>query len=109
NDVYAKIADIQRRYPAMQIGVIFDQRGFILNAIDALEHTAIYGAVLAVLIILLFLHSWRSTAIVAVSLPISVLGTLFAAYLLGYSLNTMTLGGLALAVGLIVDDAIVVI
>ncbi len=109
NDVYKKIADIAKRYPSMQIGVIFDQRGFIINAIDALEHTALYGAVLAVLIILLFLHSWRSTLIVAISLPISVLGTLFAAYLLGYSLNTMTLGGLALAVGLIVDDAIVVI
>ena len=93
----------------MQIGVIFDQRGFIVDSINALEHTAIYGAVLAVLVILLFLHSWRSTLIVAISLPISVLGTLFAAYLLGYSLNTMTLGGLALAVGLIVDDAIVVI
>ena len=109
NDVYQKIAEIQKRYPSMHIGVIFDQRGFIVDAINALEHTAIYGAVLAVLIILLFLHSWRSTMIVAVSLPISVLGTLFAAYLFGYSLNTMTLGGLALAVGLIVDDAIVVI
>ena len=109
NDVYKKMDAIKKQYPTMKIGVIFDQRGFITNAINALEHTAIYGAVLAVLIILLFLHSWRSTMIVAVSLPISVLGTLFAAYLLGYSLNTMTLGGLALAVGLIVDDAIVVI
>ncbi|MEO6991761.1 MAG: efflux RND transporter permease subunit [Candidatus Baltobacteraceae bacterium] len=109
NEIYKKIATIEQRYPSMKIGVLFDQRGFIIDAINALEHTAIYGAVLAVLVILLFLHSWRSTMIVAVSLPISVLGTLFAAYLLGYSLNTMTLGGLALAVGLIVDDAIVVI
>ena len=109
NEVYKKIDDIKKRYPSMQIAVLFDQRGFIVDSINALEHTAIYGAVLAVLIILLFLHSWRSTMIVAISLPISVLGTLFAAYLLGYSLNTMTLGGLALAVGLIVDDAIVVI
>ena len=61
------------------------------------------------LIILLFLHSLRSTLIVAVSLPISVLGTFFAAYMLHQSLNMMTLGGLALAVGLIVDDAVVVI
>jgi HAE1 family hydrophobic/amphiphilic exporter-1 len=109
NQIYQKIDDIKKRYPSMQIGVIFDQRGFIVDSINALEHTAIYGAVLAVLIILLFLHSWRSTMIVAISLPIAVLGTLFAAYMLGYSLNTMTLGGLALAVGLIVDDAIVVI
>lgn len=109
NGVYTKIDQIKKRYPSMQIGVLFDQQGFILQAITALEHTAMYGAMLAVLVILLFLHSWRSTAIVAISLPIAVLGTLFAAYILGYSLNTMTLGGLALAVGLIVDDAIVVI
>ncbi|MDQ6826798.1 MAG: efflux RND transporter permease subunit, partial [Candidatus Eremiobacteraeota bacterium] len=109
NGVYKKVADIKGRYPSMKFGVTLDQRGFVLDAISALEHTAIYGAVLAVLIILLFLHSWRSTLIVAISLPISVLGTLFAAYIFNYSLNTMTLGGLALAVGLIVDDAIVVV
>jgi hydrophobic/amphiphilic exporter-1 (mainly G- bacteria), HAE1 family len=107
--VYAKIAQIQKRYPGMHMGVVFDQKGFITDAVTALEHTGIYGAVLAILIILLFLHSWRSTLIVAISLPISVLGTLFAAYMFGFSLNVMTLGGLALAVGLIVDDAIVVI
>jgi len=107
--VYNKIAQIQKRYPGMKIGVVFDQKGFITQAVTALEHTALYGACLAILIILLFLHSWRSTLIVAVSLPISVLGTLFAANMFGFSLNTMTLGGLALAVGLIVDDAIVVI
>jgi hydrophobic/amphiphilic exporter-1 (mainly G- bacteria), HAE1 family len=106
---YRKIDQIQARYAGMKIGVVFDQKSFILEAINALEHTAIYGAILAVLIILLFLHSWRTTLIVAVSLPISVLGTLFIAYVAGYSLNIMTLGGLALAVGLIVDDAIVVI
>ncbi|MBV8688914.1 MAG: efflux RND transporter permease subunit, partial [Candidatus Eremiobacteraeota bacterium] len=107
--VYSKIQQLEKRYPTMKFGITFDQRGFITDAVTALEHTAIYGAVLAVLIILLFLHSWRSTMIVAISLPISVLGTLFAAYILHYSLNVMTLGGLALAVGLIVDDAIVVI
>ena len=107
--VYAKIADFQKRYPTMHFGVVFDQQGFISAAVVALEHTAIYGAILAVLIILLFLHSLRSTLIVAVSLPISVMGTFFASYMLGQSLNIMTLGGLALAVGLIVDDAVVVI
>jgi HAE1 family hydrophobic/amphiphilic exporter-1 len=107
--VYAKIKQLQQRYPGMKMAVVFDQRGFITQAVTALEHTAFYGAMLAVLVILLFLHSWRSTLIVAISLPISVMGTLFAAYMFGYSMNTMTLGGLALAVGLIVDDAIVVI
>ncbi|MBC5810199.1 MAG: efflux RND transporter permease subunit [Candidatus Eremiobacteraeota bacterium] len=107
--VYAKIAQLQRRYPTMHFQPVLEQRGFILEAVTALEHTAIYGAILAILIILLFLHSWRSTLIVAVSLPVSVMGTFFAAFFTHQTLNTMTLGGLALAVGLIVDDAVVVI
>jgi HAE1 family hydrophobic/amphiphilic exporter-1 len=109
NGVYAQIATIQKQYPGMKFGVVLDQRGFIIEAITALEHTAMLGAFLAILIILLFLHSWRSTLIVALTLPISILGTLFIAYVCGYTLNIMTLGGLALAVGLVVDDAIVVI
>jgi HAE1 family hydrophobic/amphiphilic exporter-1 len=107
--IYAKIDQIKKRYPGMQFAVVFDQKSFITQAVQALEHTALYGAVLAILVILLFLHAWRSTVIVAISLPIAVLGTLFAAYMFGFTLNVMTLGGLALAVGLIVDDAIVVI
>lgn len=107
--VYAKIDELQKRYPTMKFGVAFEQRGFILDAITALLHTAAFGAVLAILVILLFLHSWRSTLIVAISLPVSVLGTFFAAFIFHQSLNVMTLGGLALAVGLIVDDAVVVI
>ena len=107
--VYVKIDELKARYPTMHFGIVFDQRGFIEEAIAALEHTAVLGAILAVLIILLFLHSWRSTLIVSVSLPVSVLGTLFAAYITHQTLNTMTLGGLALAIGLIVDDAVVVI
>ncbi|HXP92985.1 MAG TPA: efflux RND transporter permease subunit [Candidatus Binatia bacterium] len=109
NGIYEKIAQIEKRYPGMHFGVVLDQRGFIQDSIAALEHTGLYGAALAILIILLFLHSYRSTIIVAVSLPVSILGTLFAAYAFGQTLNTMTMGGLALAVGLIVDDAIVVI
>ena len=107
--VSRKIDEIQSRYPSMQFATLLDQREFILDAVASLEHTAVYGAVLAVLIILLFLHSWRAMLIVAVSLPVSVLGTLFIAYAFGETLNVMTLGGLALAVGLIVDDAVVVI
>ena len=107
--IYNKIAQMEKRYPGMKLQVAFDQKSFILDSINALEHTAMYGALLAILIVFLFLHSWRTTLIVAVSLPISVLGALFIGYVSGYSLNIMTLGGLALAVGLIVDDAIVVI
>src|SRR6202790_246045 len=107
--VSQRINEIKDRYPSMQFSTLLDQREFILDAVASLEHTAIYGAVLAVLIILLFLHSWRAMLIVAVSLPVSILGTLFIAYGFGETLNVMTLGGLALAVGLIVDDAVVVI
>jgi HAE1 family hydrophobic/amphiphilic exporter-1 len=104
-----KIKQIQERFPAMKFSTLLDQREFILDAVASLEHTAVYGSILAVLIVLLFLHSWRTMLIVAVSLPVSILGTLFIAYLFGFTLNVMTLGGLALAVGLIVDDAVVVI
>jgi HAE1 family hydrophobic/amphiphilic exporter-1 len=104
-----KMAEIRQRYPSIQFTTMLDQREFILTALASLEHTALYGAILAVIIILLFLHSWRATVIVAVSLPVSVLGTLFVAYAFHQTLNVMTLGGLALAVGLIVDDAVVVI
>ena len=107
--VSRKIDEIKDRYPSMRFSTLLDQREFILDAVATLEHTAVYGAVLAVLIILLFLHSWRAMLIVAVSLPVSILGTLFIAYVFGETLNVMTLGGLALAVGLIVDDAVVVI
>lgn len=107
--VAAKAQEIHKAYPSLQFHVAFEQRGFVQAAVDALEHTAMIGAVLAVLIILLFLHSWRSTLIVSISLPVSVLGTLFAIYIFHQTLNTMTLGGLALAIGLIVDDAVVVI
>src|SRR5271166_130978 len=104
-----KIHEIQQRYPSMRFDTMLDQREFILSALASLQHTAIYGAILAVLVILIFLHSWRATIIVAVSLPISILGTLFVMYATHQTVNVMTLGGLALAVGLIVDDAVVVI
>ncbi|HEY7994451.1 MAG TPA: efflux RND transporter permease subunit [Candidatus Eremiobacteraceae bacterium] len=109
NELDTKFADIRSRYPQMHFDAMLDQREFILTAAASLEHTALYGAFLAVLIILVFLHSWRSTVIVAVSLPVSILGTLFVAYMFGETLNVMTLGGIALGVGLIVDDAVVVI
>jgi HAE1 family hydrophobic/amphiphilic exporter-1 len=109
DDVYAKIAKMRHAAPDLQFGVVLDQRDYILESLGALEHAALYGAGLAVLVIFVFLHSWRSTLIVAVSLPISVLGTLFVAYVLHETLNTMTLAGLALAIALVVDDAIVVL
>jgi len=107
--VSAKIGDIIARYPSMKFNTMLDQREFILTALASLEHTALYGAILAVVVILLFLHSWRATVIVGISLPVAVLGATFVAYAFHETINVMTLGGIALAVGLIVDDAVVVI
>jgi HAE1 family hydrophobic/amphiphilic exporter-1 len=104
-----KFDEIKARYPSMRFHTLLDQREFILTALASLQHTAVYGAMLAVLIILFFLHSWRATIIAAISLPISILGTLFVMFVTHQSVNVMTLGGLTLAVGLIVDDAVVVI
>jgi HAE1 family hydrophobic/amphiphilic exporter-1 len=105
----AKINDIVQRYPSIKFNTMLDQREFILMSLASLEHTAMYGAILAVVVILLFLHSWRATIIVGVSLPVAVLGATFVAYVFHETINVMTLGGIALAVGLIVDDAVVVI
>ncbi|HEY5095141.1 MAG TPA: efflux RND transporter permease subunit, partial [Candidatus Eremiobacteraceae bacterium] len=109
NGLSDKINDISQRYPSMKFHTMLDQREFILMALASLEHTALYGAILAVVIILLFLHSWRATVIVAVSLPVAVLGATFVSYVYHETINVMTLGAIALAMGLIVDDAVVVI
>jgi HAE1 family hydrophobic/amphiphilic exporter-1 len=109
NGISDKINDINQRYPSIKWDTMLDQREFILMALASLEHTAMYGAILAVVIILLFLHSWRATIIVGISLPVAVLGATFVAYVFHETINVMTLGGIALAVGLIVDDAVVVL
>ena len=93
--------------PGMTVEVLADQSRFVTAAISGLLSEALIAAALTAAMILLFLGSWRSTLIVAVSIPLSVLVALIVMRLLGYTLNAMTLGGLALAVGILVDDATV--
>jgi multidrug efflux pump subunit AcrB len=93
--------------PGMAVEVLADQSRFVKSAIDALLSEGLIAAALTAAMILLFLGSWRSTLIVAISIPLSVLSALIIMRLLGYTLNAMTLGGLALAVGILVDDATV--
>ena len=95
--------------PSMNISLIGDQSIFVSAAISGVIHEGIIAAVLTSLMILIFLGSWRSTAIIAISIPLSILGALAALSALGETLNIMTLGGLALAVGILVDDATVTI
>jgi len=107
--LYKKLSDLEKTYPGLHFASIYDQHFYIQDSINALKENALIGGLLAVLVILFFLHSIRSTLVVALSIPTSVAGAFLAIYIAGFTLNIMTLGGLALAVGLIVDDAIVVL
>lgn len=88
---------------------VSDQSEYIQNAIDNVADTAISGGLLAVLILFIFLCDVRSTLIIAVSIPLSIVATFVLIYFCGYTINIMTLGGLALGVGMLVDNSIVVL
>ena len=91
----------------LKIRRMFDQSVFVRASIDGLVKEGIIAAILTGLMILLFLGSWRSTLIVCVSIPLSIFTSISILYLFGHTINVMTLGGLALAVGILVDDATV--
>ncbi len=95
--------------PALKIRPLADQSVFVRAAVSGVVREAAIAALLTGLMILLFLGSWRSTVIIAVSIPLSVLTSLFCLSALGQTINLMTLGGLALAVGILVDDATVTV
>src|SRR5271167_4199748 len=88
---------------------LFDQSGFVKAAITGVVREAVIAACLTAMLILVFLGNWRSTCIIAVSIPLSILCSIITLYIVGQTLNIMTLGGLALAVGILVDDATVTI
>jgi multidrug efflux pump subunit AcrB len=93
----------------LKVKTLFDQSVFVRASIDGVIHEALIAGVLTAIMILIFLGSWRSTLTVVISIPLSILFSITVLYLLGYTLNVMTLGGLALAVGILVDDATVAI
>ena len=93
----------------LKISPLFDQSTFVRAAISGVAREGLIAAGLTAVLILLFLGNWRSTCIIAVSIPLSILSSIIALDLLGETLNIMTLGGLALAVGILVDDATVTI
>ena len=92
---------------ALRVKLLFDQSVFVRAAINGVLKEAVIAALLTALMILLFLGSWRSTLIVCISIPLSILTSLAILHLLNETINVMTLGGLALAVGILVDDATV--
>src|SRR4029077_17429034 len=91
--------------PGMQINELFDQSVFVKQSVEGVVREGAIAAALTALMILLFLGSWRSTLVVMISFPLAILSSLVVLYFLGETLNTMTLGGLALAVGILVDDS----
>jgi len=108
NKVKAALPRIQAAMPpALKIRQLFDQSLFVRASINGVVREAAIAALLTGLMILLFLGSWRSTVIVCISIPLSILTSLIILNLMGQTINVMTLGGLALAVGILVDDATV--
>lgn len=95
--------------PNLQLTVVTDQARYIRSSVREVLETASIGGLLAVLVLYLFLRSFRATGIIAVAIPLSVVATFFLMYLGGVSLNIMSLGGLTLGIGLLVDNAIVVL
>jgi HAE1 family hydrophobic/amphiphilic exporter-1 len=109
DDVTAEVARLRRELPAgTEIDVIRDASVFIRESVHDVQLTLILGGILTVLIVFCFLNSWRSTVITGLTLPISVVSSFIAMYFLGMTLNVMTLMALSLAIGLLIDDAIVV-
>jgi HAE1 family hydrophobic/amphiphilic exporter-1 len=105
----SQVSSIRDALPgSVEVVVVADSSRSIRASLQDVQKTLIEGAILAVLIVFLFLGSWRSTVITGLTLPIALLGTLFCLYLFGLTLNTMTLMALSLSIGLLIDDAIVV-
>ncbi|HEY0874017.1 MAG TPA: efflux RND transporter permease subunit [Vicinamibacterales bacterium] len=107
--VRAESERINREVPGVQLTVLDDSSVFIKRSIHAVQEHAMVGGVLVMLIIFVFLRDIRATFIIFTSIPVSVIGTFALLYFNGYTLNTMTFGGLALGIGMIVDASIVVI
>lgn len=108
--VRAKMAELSTRFPdGLTWRAPYDPTVFVRDSISAVVHTLLEAVVLVVLVVILFLQTWRASIIPLLAVPISVVGTFSILYLLGFSLNTLSLFGLVLAIGIVVDDAIVVV
>ncbi|HKF23626.1 MAG TPA: multidrug efflux RND transporter permease subunit [Candidatus Angelobacter sp.] len=109
-DVQAEVARLSKRFPpGLKYVVAFDTTRAVAESIREVLKTLVEAIVIVIVVIFLFLQSWRSTIIAAVTIPVSLIGTFIFAKLFGFSINTLTLFGITLATGLVVDDAIVVI
>ncbi|BBD09509.1 efflux RND transporter permease subunit [Desulfovibrio ferrophilus] len=107
--IMAEIKAINHDYPQVQVVPVINQGNFIERSITNVAHSVAYGGILAVLVLFFFLRSIQSTIIISLAIPISIVATFALIFFGGFTLNLMTLGGLALGVGMIVDNSIVVL
>ena len=110
DQVRAKMAELKKNFPeGMDYEIVYDPTIFVRSSIEAVVHTLFEALVLVVLVVLLFLQTWRASIIPLVAVPVSLIGTFAVMHLFGFSLNALSLFGLVLAIGIVVDDAIVVV
>ncbi|HET6761364.1 MAG TPA: efflux RND transporter permease subunit, partial [Gemmatimonadaceae bacterium] len=109
NAVHAQLPEVRRALPpGVELAMAFDGSVFIQRSIEEAQETLLITAVLVILIIFVFLRTLRATVIPAIAIPVSIIGTFAVLAALGYSINSLTLLGLILAIGIVVDDAIIV-
>ncbi|MFL1875520.1 efflux RND transporter permease subunit [Hansschlegelia beijingensis] len=108
--VRAEMEDIKANMPdGVDYSIVYDTTQFVRASIEAVIHTLLEAVALVVLVVVLFLQTWRASIIPLVAVPVSVIGTFAVMHLLGFSINALSLFGLVLAIGIVVDDAIVVV
>ena len=108
--VVAKMEEISKTLPpGVEIKSVYDTTIFVRDSIKAVVTTLLEATLLVVLVVILFLQTWRASIIPLIAVPVSIVGTFAVLYVLGFSINTLTLFGLVLAIGIVVDDAIVVV
>jgi multidrug efflux pump len=110
DEVRKEMATLKKDFPqGVDYSIVYDPTVFVRGSIDAVVHTLFEAIILVVLVVILFLQTWRASIIPLVAVPVSLIGTFAVMYLAGFSLNALSLFGLVLAIGIVVDDAIVVV
>lgn len=110
DEVIATMEELSADFPAgLEYRIVYNPTEFIQESVDAVIHTLLEAIVLVVLVIIVFLQKWRASLIPVLAIPVSLIGTFAVLAMLGYSLNNLSLFGLVLAIGIVVDDAIVVV
>ncbi|WP_341676629.1 multidrug efflux RND transporter permease subunit [Niveibacterium sp. SC-1] len=108
--IKARVAEIEPSFPkGVESAIPYDTSTFVQSSIEEVTHTLLEAAALVVLVVYVFLQSWRATLIPMIAVPVSLIGTFAGLWLFGFSINTLTLFALVLAIGIVVDDAIVVL